>query len=50
MIKEMFKNENYSFNQWIKIFKWNDFFLNIFKTTNDEKRKYLILKELKDGK
>ncbi len=44
MIKELFKDENFTFNEWCKIYLYNDFINYQFPMISNSERKYIILK------
>jgi hypothetical protein len=42
MVKELLNNESFTFNQWCKIYLYNDWINYVFKGISNEERKHLL--------
>lgn len=47
-VTEMFKNENFTFNEWLRLFQANDWLIIVFRSEYEyssiNKKKHLILR------
>jgi len=47
MIKDIFKEDSFTFNEWIKLFNYNELLIKVFRHEytymNNERKKQLIL-------
>lgn len=44
MVKELFKNECFTFNEWCKVYLYNDWLNHCFPNMGNSEKKYIIYK------